>query len=91
MELDHHNSKEEWNGKAWARLPLCDNAVRNTSVNFGRGIGVTPQCYDNPAKRTVTVYYDKYQEASNSDTMSLCEECRKGLIKSARRHGYKVK
>lgn len=90
MELDHYNSKQEWKGKTWERVRLCDNAIRNTSVNFGRGIGVV-QCYDNPAKRTVTVYYDKYQEASNNDTLSLCDECRKALVGSARRYGYKVK
>ena len=70
------------------RVKLCDNAARN---NSGNGIGGVSQCYDNLADRVVTVFYDEYQEKSNSDTMNLCIQCSKELARSALSHGYSVK
>ena len=29
-----------WNGTDWKEYPLCENAVKNTDVNFGQGIGI---------------------------------------------------
>lgn len=67
----------------WEKRTFCDNAARR-----GRGISVNPQCYDGKREYECTVFYDEYRSTSNSDTMTLCSECRDNLKKSARRHGY---
>ena len=84
--LNHHNSKQIWNGRTWVRVPLCDNASSNTEVNLGRGIGVTPQCYDNKQEYKVIIHYSEFERGITY----LCGECLKRLRKSARKYGYKV-
>jgi len=91
-ELNHHNSKLVWNGKDWMRVPLCDNAYRNTEVNFGHGVGLSPQCYDNEQKWEVTIgYVNCIGDVFEQDTLYLCDECAKLARKAARRDGYKFK
>lgn len=86
MELNHHNSKQVWNGKNWVRVALCQNAHRNTDVNYGRGIGVV-QCYDNTQEVIATVTYNN----SEQSVFKLCKDCLAQLKKSARRNGYTIK
>lgn len=65
----------------WEKRTFCDNASRR-----GRGISINPQCYDGKREYECTVSYDEH--GTESDTMTLCSECRGNLGKSARRHGY---
>jgi len=82
--------KQVWNGRDWIRVELCENAVRNTDINYGHGIGVY-QCYDNPSKFSVTIHYTNCMgDEFDQDTMRLCEECLQVLRKSARRNGYRI-
>ena len=78
--------KQVWDGCDWVKSPMCENAARNTDVNYGRGIGIQ-QCYDEAAQFTATVDYS-YAE---SDQMKLCSSCLAALKKSCRRNGYKLK
>jgi hypothetical protein len=78
--------KQIWDGSNWVGVDMCENARRNTDVNYGHGIGVL-QCYDEPAEFEVTVDYG-YEK---SPPMKLCGKCLANLKKSAHRNGYKVK
>jgi hypothetical protein len=84
--LNYHNSKQVWNGRTWIKTKLCENAVRNTATNFGRGMGVI-QCYDNTVSCKVLIKYNEVEK----DSCLLCEDCCKALKKSASRHGYVTK
>lgn len=57
---------------------LCDNAHVS-----GNNIGLH-QCYNNQAEFIVTVRYHEFEH----DTLSVCKECKKYLVNSARGHGY---
>lgn len=84
------NTGERWNGREWEKYPLCQNAVRNTDINYGRGIGV-PQCYNNEQEYSVTIYYsDAIGQVAEEDTVKLCKQCLAELKKSARKQGYKL-
>lgn len=63
------------------RVGVCENA----SIN-GRGISVSPQCWNNQATLKTTVEYHELE----SDTSNLCSECSAALKKDAKKHGYKV-
>ena len=67
---------------AWEKRTFCDNASRR-----GRGVSVKPQCVEGKREYKCTVYYDEH--GIESDTMTLCSECRKSLKTSARKHGYR--
>lgn len=62
----------------------CENAITR-----GLGISLSPQCYDNEAKKSYTVTYDPTQ--FEQDTMNLCDECAKFLKKDCRKYGYYIK
>lgn len=74
------------------KVQRCDNASKN-----GRGIGVSPQCYDGKQEYECTIHYysdGHVSKLSNgrilgADTMVLCSECRRQLLKEARKHHYK--
>ena len=75
-----------WDGSNWVEQPMCENAVRNTDVNYGHGIGVL-QCYNEPAEFSAEVDYG-YE---TSGKMKLCGKCLAALKKSCRKQGYKIK
>ncbi len=78
--------KPIWDGSNWVDHEMCENAARNTDVNYGHGIGVL-QCYDEPAEFSVIVDYG-YEK---SPEMKVCGKCLANLKKNARRHGYHIK
>jgi hypothetical protein len=85
--------KEIWDekNKMWVKKSLCQNAVRNVEVNYGRGIGI-PQCYDNIQEYEVTIYYKNcLGDEFDQNTVYLCRECLSELEKSARKWGHSLK
>ena len=78
-------TKRVWNGSYWVEVELCHNAVCNTDVNYGQGIGIL-QCYDEIPAFSVIVDYG-YEK---SEQMKLCGQCLANLKKSVRRNGYKL-
>jgi len=82
--------KQIWNGRDWIKAELCENAVRNTDVNYGRGIGIT-QCYDNAAEFSVTIHYTNcIGDEFDQDSVKLCAGCLRTLKKSVRKNGYRL-
>lgn len=65
----------------WEKRTFCDNASRR-----GTGVSLSPQCPDGKREYECTVIYNEVEK----DTMVLCAECRKHLMREARKHGYKV-
>ena len=81
---------ERWNGKDWEKYQLCENAVKNTDVNYGHGIGI-PQCYDGEQEYSATIsYVNAIGDVFDEDTVKLCSKCLAELKKSVRKRGYKL-
>jgi len=79
-----------WNGTDWKEYPLCENAVKNTDVNFGQGIGI-PQCYDGIQKFSATIFYvNTIGDVVEENTVKICRKCLERLKKSVRKQGYKL-
>ena len=90
MKLTSHNSILVRKGDTWVRARLCDNSSFNTDVNYGRGIGLAPQCGKNIAEYDVTVIYNPKYGGTDTDSFLLCGECLKRLRRECRKRGYKV-
>jgi hypothetical protein len=82
--------KSVWLEGRWKDFEMCHNGSANNNINFGRGIGVSGQCYDNPAINQVTVIYDEDEHGSEYDTFDLCADCTKRAKKEFRGR-YKCK
>jgi len=65
----------------WEKRTFCDNASRR-----GTGVSLSPQCVDGKREFECTVIYNEVEK----DTMVLCAECRKQLMREARKHSYKI-
>jgi len=82
--------KQIWDGKKWQEVELCENACRNTDINYGNGIGVI-QCYDNPVEFCVNIYYKNcVGDEFDQDIVKICGECLKELKKSAQKRDHRL-
>jgi hypothetical protein len=72
-------------GEYYERI-YCDNSAKR-----GRGVNITPKCYDGGREYECTVYYNKYGIERTGPTMVLCSECRKNLRKDCRKRKYRFK